>query len=138
MGHKGFREFTSDEVSSIAISQNGFTFMTGEVTSGGASGSYTYGVTYHAGVSGTDTSTNKYFPNITYWSGLHNPYTVAGDAGLQARSYGKGDDFAKNGIYDNGAYANNLGINAKDVIYGAFDKVFMDDLNEKIIAIIGK
>ena len=48
-----------------------------------------------------------------------------------------GDDFANNGVY-NGVYNNNLNINAKTIIYGVFDKIYMDDLNEKLFAIIGK
>ena len=80
---------------------------------------------------------NLYFPNIIYWCGLHNPGTAWGSAGVQARAYGKGDDLAKSGTFDE-VSSNNIDLQSKDIVYGAFDKIYMDDHVEYIFAIIGK
>jgi hypothetical protein len=130
MGHKGLRQYASDEYSSLAFNQMGTTKMTGR-----AGGSNYY--TYHAG-SGTDDSNNLYFPNIVYWAALKNPYSVAANAGCQARAYGNGDDLAADGTFDDTDASNNINIGPGDTVYGAWDKIYMDSHNEHLIATIGK
>ena len=128
MGHKGLRQYASDEYSSLAFNQLGTTKMTGR-----SGGEYTY----HAGA-GTDDSDNLYFPNIVYWSALKNPHILTGSAGCQARAYGNGDDLAADGTFDDTDYTNNIDIGPADTVYGAFDKVYMDVHTQHLIATIGK
>lgn len=130
MGHKGIRQYTGEEYSSLAFNQLGIILMTGRA---GMANFHTY----HAG-RGTNDSDNIYFPNIVYWAALKNPYSVAGNAGCQARAYGAGDDLAINKIFDDTDLNNNINIGCGDTVYGAFDKIYMDEHNQFLMAVIGK
>ena len=110
MAHKGVREWTSEELSSVALGQNGFHIIKG---------------------SGETTAASK---GITYWVAIKAVDSVVG---VQARSYGDGDDFAISGTQNTTA-GNNINIADGDIIYGAFDRIYMDQSAEYIVAYIGK
>ena len=70
MAHKGMREWTGEELSNVALGQNGFHIISdGEV------------------IASTDKS-------ITYWIALK---AVDGAATVKAQSYGAGDDLSTTG-----------------------------------------
>ena len=72
MAHKGVREWTSEEISSVALGQNGFHILddSGEVEASSKS--------------------------ITYWIAIK---AVNGAAVVKAQSYGAGDDLSQSGAY---------------------------------------
>ena len=110
MAHKGVREWTSEEISSVALGQNGFHIIKG---------------------AGETAATDK---GITYWVAIK---AVDSAVGVQARAYGDGDDFAVSGTQTTSA-GNNINLADGDIIYGAFDNIYMDQSAEYIIAYIGK
>ncbi len=111
MAHKGIREWSGEELSNVALGQNGFHVISGV---------------------GSTTAASK---NITYWVALK---AVDGAAGLQARSYlPAGDDLAEDGTQGTSA-GNNIDLPDGDIVYGAFDQIYMDSSVEFIIAYIGK
>ena len=71
MAHKGIREWTSEELSSIALGQNGFHIISNEEMLASDKG-------------------------ITYWIALK---AVDGAATVKAQSYGAGDDLSTTGVY---------------------------------------
>ena len=76
MAHKGIREWSGEELSNVALGQNGFHIINNEETIA---------------------STNK---SITYWIALK---AVNGAATVKAQSYGAGDDLSATGAYAGGA-----------------------------------
>ena len=110
MAHKGMREWTGEELSNVALGQNGFHIIHG---------------------AGTTTAASK---DITYWIAIK---AVDGTAGIQARSIMTGDDLAESGTQGTSA-SNNIDLADGDIVYGAFDQIYMDNANEYIIAYIGK
>ena len=110
MGHKGIREWSGEELSSVALGQNGFHVING---------------------AGTTTAASK---DVEYWIAIKN---VNGTAGLQARSILPGDDLAEDGTQSTSA-GNNIDLVDGDIVYGAFDQIYMDQVSEYVIAYIGK
>ena len=110
MAHKGMREWTGEELSNVALGQNGFHIIYG---------------------AGTTTAASK---GITYWIAVK---AVDGTAGLQARAYNAGDDLAEDGTQGTSA-SNNIDLADGDIVYGAFDQIYMDQSSESVIAYIGK
>ena len=111
MAHKGIREWAGEEISSAALGQNGFHVLKGK---------------------GATLASDK---GIEYWIALK---AVDGNAGLQAQSVlPSGNDLAKDGTYSISA-GNNIDLADGDIVYGAFDTVYMDSAIEFIIAYIGK
>ena len=111
MAHKGIREFSGEELSNVALGQNGFHILKGNATTTAAS------------------------KGITYWVALK---AVDGLAGLQAQSIlPAGDDLAENGTFSTTS-SNNIDLSDGDIVYGAFDQVYMDSASEFVVAYIGK
>jgi len=109
MAHKGLREFSGEEAGGLALGQNGFHVIKG---------------------AGTTTASSK---GITYWIAVK----ANGAAGVQARSYGSGDDLAEDGTQSASA-GNNMEVADGDVIYGVFDQIYMDQTGERVLAYIGR
>jgi hypothetical protein len=111
MAHKGVREFTGDELSGVALGQNGFKIISGaEVECGVTSG----------------------YENIKYFVALK---AIDADAEIEARSVTIGDDLTTNsGVYNSGSPITVLN---GDVVYGAFDKVEVA-ASDYVIAYIGR
>jgi hypothetical protein len=92
---------------------------------------------------GTDASNRIYFNNPNsnaHWIGVHNCGTtpVTEVISILCTSL-VGDDFAKDGdASDYNDDTNYLEIPPGDIVYGAFDQVYMDNTSEYIIAYIGK
>ena len=76
MAHKGIREWSGEELSNVALGQNGFHIINNEETIA---------------------STNK---SITYWIALK---AVDGAATVKASTYGDGDALSDDGLYTGGA-----------------------------------
>jgi hypothetical protein len=72
MGHKGIREWSGEELSNVALGQNGFHILT------------------------ADTDILASDKGITYWIALK---AVDGAATVKAQSYGTGDDLSTTGAY---------------------------------------
>ena len=75
MAHKGVREFTGEELSGVALGQNGFHIL--------SNGAYT--------------AASK---GCTYWIAIK---AIHVDATVQARSVTNGDDLSQNGAYSGSA-----------------------------------
>ena len=111
MAHKGIREFTGEELSGIALGQNGFKIISGVTVECGLTSGY---------------------EDITYFVALK---AIDVDAEVEARSVTAGDDLTTNGgVYDGSSPVTVLN---GDIIYGAFDKVEVAG-SKYIIAYIGK
>jgi hypothetical protein len=110
MAHKGIKEWSGEELSNVALGQNGFHVIHG---------------------SGTTTAASL---GIQYWIAIKN---VNGNAGLQARSILPGNDLAESGTQNTTA-SNNIDVVDGDIVYGAFDQIYMDQAGEYVIAYIGK
>ena len=122
MAHKGIREWTSEELSSVALGQNGFHIL--------INGAFTIGATEEiANVDATDTEHTGKNAGV-YWIALK---AIDADAEVSARSYGAGDDLSATGAY-NGAQVT---VANGDIVYGAFDAVTVDS-GTPVIAYIGK
>ena len=72
MAHKGIREWSGEELSNVALGQNGFHILTNAEF-----------------IASTD-------KGITYWIALK---AVDGAATVKAQSYGAGDDLSTTGVY---------------------------------------
>ena len=106
MAHRGIREFSGEELSSVALGQNGFKI--------GANGS----TVITGGNLAGETATAGY-ENIEYFVALK---VIDADCELEARSYLlSSDDFTTNSGTYNGSSPHSV-LNG-DIIYGAFDKV---------------
>ena len=121
MAHRGVREWTSEELSSVALGQNGFHVLTGGAFTIGANETITTvdGATAHTGKNAG-----------TYWIALK---AVDIDTEVSARTYGAGDDLSKTGAYAGAQVTLATG----DIVYGAFDAVTVDS-SDYIIAYIGR
>ena len=71
MSHKGIREWSGEELSNVALGQNGFHIISDEEMLASTKG-------------------------ITYWVALK---AVDGAATVKAQSYGAGDDLSTTGVY---------------------------------------
>ena len=121
MAHKGIREWSSEELSSVALGQNGFHILT--------NGAFTIGA--DETITTVDGSTAHTGKNAgTYWIALK---AVDNAAEVSARTYGAGDDLSRTGAY-NGAQ---ITLADGDIVYGSFDAVTVDS-SDYIIAYIGK
>ena len=112
--HRGIREFTGEELSSVALGQCGFMIInnaTVETGSGGTAG----------------------FRDFAYFVALK---AVDDDAELEARSVAKGDDLtlASGGVYTG---SDPVTIGNGDLVYGAFDKVTVAS-GDYVLAYIGR
>ena len=111
MAHKGIREFTGEELSGVALGQNGFKMISNATVECGVTSGY---------------------EDITYFVALK---AIDVDAEVEARSVTAGDDLTTNGgVYDGSSPVTVLN---GDIIYGAFDKVEVAG-SKYIIAYIGK
>ena len=72
MPHKGIREWTGEELSNVALGQNGFHILTND-----------------SDILASD-------KGITYWVALK---AIDGAATVKAQAYGAGDDFSRDGSY---------------------------------------
>ena len=110
--HRGVREFSGEELSGVALGQNGFKIVVGAEVECGVTAGYT---------------------GIKYFIALK---ALNGDANVEARSYSpNGDDLTTNaGTYDGGSP---ITVANGDIVYGAFDKVDVAGA-DYIIAYIGK
>ncbi len=110
MAHKGMREFTGEELSGVALGQNGFHVLAGDAEF---------------------TASGK---GCEYWIAIK---AINGDANIEAQSVIKdSDDFTTNsGTYNSGSSAVEL-LNG-DIIYGAFDKIDVAS-GHYVIAYIGR
>ena len=99
MAHKGIREYTSEEISNIAVGQSGFDVFEGtaEIEAGVTAG----------------------YKDVRYWIAMK---AVEGNADVTARTLAGvgGDDFSKTGSYDTGQ---KMTIEKGDIVYGVFDKI---------------
>ena len=121
MAHKGLREFSPGELSSIALGQNGFKIINDEEVTCGPGGSTGY----------TD---------IEYFVALK---VIDADGEVEARSITPGDDLtlasASSGVRKSAAsMANSVTLVNGDIVYGAFDKVHSANANTYVIAYIGR
>ena len=117
MAHNGIREFTGDELSGVALGQNGFKILSND--------EFECGVESYSSVIG--------FPDIKYFVALK---VIDDDAELEARSVTAGDDLTTNsGVYNGGTSP--MTVLNGDIIYGAFDKVAVPS-GDYIIAYIGR
>jgi hypothetical protein len=109
--HRGVREFTGEELSGVALGQNGFKIISGaEVECGVTSG----------------------YENIKYFVALK---AVDVDAEIEARSITFGDDLTTNsGVYNS---SSPITILNGDIVYGAFDKIEVA-ASDYVIAYIGR
>ena len=109
MAHKGIREWSGEELSNVALGQNGFHILKGnsEITAAGK--------------------------GITYWIALK---AVDGSAAVTARAYNAGDSLSTDGDYDGST--NHITLADGDIIYGAFDAVDINGTTKYIVAYIGK
>jgi hypothetical protein len=123
MAHKGIKEFTAEELSSVALGQNGFNLL----VNGAFATSSTVNINNDTGGSVSHTGKEA----GTYWIALK---AVGGSAVVSARSYGAGDDLSATGAYDGGAQ---LTLADGDIVYGAFDAATVD-ASKYVIAYIGK
>ena len=121
MAHKGVREWTSEELSSVALGQNGFHILTNGAFTIGANETITNG-------DGSTAHTGK--NDGIYWIALK---AIDVDSEVSARAYGAGDDLSLTGAYSGGQVT----VASGDIIYGAFDAVTVD-VNDYVIAYIGK
>ena len=114
MAHKGIREFTGEELSGVALGQNGFKIISGATVECGVTSGY---------------------EDIKYFVALK---AVTADAQVEARSITVGDDLTidSNGEAQFGG-SDEVGVLNGDIIYGAFDKVKVDS-SDYIIAYIGR
>mgnify|MGYP004456235923 CR=1 FL=1 len=108
MAHRGIREWTGEELSSVALGQNGFHIIKGTTAVTAAS------------------------KGITYWIALK---AVDGPSEVEASSYGSGDDLSKTGVYGSGNW---IDLADGDIVYGAFDAIDMNSATDFIVAYIGK
>ena len=97
--HNGLRTYNSDEVSNLAIGQNGFDIFTGTGVKEAGVGDYA---------------------DVKYWIGIKAAHGL--DAEVTARTMAGvgGDSLGTGGDYDTGA---KLKIENGDIIYGVFDKI---------------
>ena len=121
MAHKGIREFQSEELSAIALGQNGFKIITNATVICG--GDFL--------LSG-ETATSGY-EDINYFVALK---VVDVDAEVEARSVTIGDDLtlASGGTAD---FSSAVSLVNGDIVYGAFDKIMVAS-GDYVVAYIGK
>ena len=120
MAHKGVREWTSEEISSVALGQNGFHVLTGQAAAIGATETIT-----NADCSTSHTGKD----DGTYWIAIK----AITQSVVSARSYGPGDDLSITGAYSGGQVT----MAAGDIVYGAFDAITVDS-SDYVVAYIGK
>ena len=112
MAHKGIREFSGEELSGVALGQNGFKIITNTTVECGVTAGYT---------------------DINYFVALK---AVDDDAEVEARSVTVGDDLtlASAGTAN---FSSPVSLVNGDIVYGAFDKLDVTG-GDYIIAYIGK
>ena len=121
MPHKGIREWTGEELSNVALGQNGFHILSNGAFTIGADETIT-------NVDGSTAHTGK--DDGLYWIALK---AIDVDSEISARTYGAGDDLSATGAYSGAQVTVATG----DIIYGAFDAVTVDS-GDYVIAYIGK
>ena len=121
MAHKGIREFSGEELSGVALGQNGFKIITNTTIICG-------GKFLRSG----ETATAGY-EDINYFVALK---AVDDDAEVEARSVTVGDDLtlASAGTAN---FSSPVSLVNGDIVYGAFDKIKVA-VNDYVVAYIGK
>ena len=109
MAHQGIREFTAEEMSNVALGQNGFHLLKGNAEITAAS------------------------KGIEYWIALKS---IGGACVVTAQSILPGDHLSTDGDYDGAS--NHLTMADGDIVYGAFDAVDVSGTSDYLIAYIGK
>ena len=118
--HKGIREFSGEELSGIALGQNGFKIISGE--------DYICGGDFKpAGETATDSNTINYFVALK---------VIDADSEVEARSIAIGDDLTTNSGVFNGSSP--VTVLQGDIIYGAFNRVEVASASHYVIAYIGR
>lgn len=108
MAHKGMREWTSEELSGIALGQNGFHVLKGN----------------------TERVADDY--GIEYWVAIK---AIDGSCPLEAQSLLNGHHLSTTGDYGSGDF---ITLADGDITYGAFDKIDINGTTKYVIAYIGK
>lgn len=117
MAHKGIREFTAEELSGVALGQNGFKIINDAEVICGPGGTTGY----------TD---------IKYFIALK---VIDAEGEVEARSVTVGDDLTlASGGTSAASMANSVTLVNGDIVYGAFDKVHSANANTYIIGYIGR
>ena len=115
MAHKGIREFSGEELSGVALGQNGFKIITNTTIICG-------GKFLRSG----ETATAGY-EDINYFVALK---AVDDDAEVEARSVTVGDDLTlASGGTSAASMANPVSLVNGDIVYGAFDKIKVGTLD---------
>lgn len=109
MAHQGIREFTAEEMSNVALGQNGFHLLKG------------------------NTEILASAKSIVYWVALK---AVGGPCVVTAQSVLPGDHLSTDGNYDGAS--NHLTLADGDIVYGAFDAIDISGTSDYLIAYIGK
>ena len=109
MAHQGIREFTAEEMSNVALGQNGFHLLKG------------------------NTEILASAKSIVYWVALK---AVGGPGVVTAQSVLPGDHLSTDGNYDGAS--NHLTLADGDIVYGAFDAIDISGTSDYLIAYIGK
>ena len=112
--HKGMREFSGEELSSVSLGQNGFMVITNQTITCGDGGTSGY-------------------ENIEYFVALK---AVNDDVQVEARSITDGMDLTLNsgGVAE---FSSPLTLVNGDIIYGAFDKIEVAS-GDYLLAYIGR
>ena len=112
MAHKGIREFTAEELSGVALGQNGFKIINNTTVECGVTAGY---------------------EDIKYFVALK---VIETDADVEARSITFGDDLtlASGGVAD---FSSPAELVNGDIIYGAFNKVKTGS-GDFVVAYIGR
>ena len=109
MAQQGIREFTAEEMSNVALGQNGFHLLKG------------------------NTEILASAKSIVYWVALK---AVGGPCVVTAQSVLPGDHLSTDGNYDGAS--NHLTLADGDIVYGAFDAIDISGTSDYLIAYIGK
>ena len=109
MAHKGIREWTAEELSNVALGQNGFHLLKGSTQ-----------------ILASD-------KGIEYWVALK---AVGGACIVTAQSVLPGDHLSTDGDYTENA--NYLTMADGDIVYGAFNAVDINGASDYLVAYIGK
>ena len=118
---KGFYAYAYPEVTNILMGQVPYDIFHNASTAANKE--------YHAGISGTDDSSNIYLPDVDAWCAFKvvswNSTSQLIGAICQARCIEgfPGDDFSASGTYASSTASSNIKLVAGDIITGVFDKI---------------
>ena len=109
MAHRGIREWTGEELSSVALGQSGLHLLKG------------------------NTEILASAKGIEYWIALK---AVGGPCVITAQSILSGDHLSTDGAYDGAS--NHITLADGDIVYGAFDAIDINGTSDYLVAYIGK